>query len=478
MERENAWKKYQKNKEVNKVHDFAKGYKEFLSNCKTERECTKYFEKKAQSRGFISIEEAISKNKKLKAGDRIYATNMGKEIALFVIGKEDICNGMNILGAHIDSPRLDLKQNPLYEDSDMALLDTHYYGGIKKYQWVTIPLALHGTIAKTDGTTVDFVIGEKEDDPVFCITDLLIHLSADQMSKEAKKVIEGEDLNVLIGSIPFGDEIKDDKEKKQLINKNVMNIIIEYFNGIDKKNGSEKYDYREEDFMSCEVEVVPAGKARDMGVDRSMILGYGHDDRVCSYPTFEAVCRAKKPKRTVCGLLVDKEEIGSVGATGMNSRFFENTVAELINLCTDYSDLLLRRALSNSFAISSDVSGAYDSIYGSAFEKKNSAYLGRGFAVNKYTGARGKSGSNDASAEYMGKIRSIFEENDIYYQTCELGKVDQGGGGTIAYIFGNYNMNVIDGGVAVLSMHAPYEVISKVDLYEAYKSYIAFAMKA
>lgn len=478
MERENAWKKYQKNKEVNKVHDFAKGYKEFLSNCKTERECTKYFEKKAQSRGFISIEEAISKNKKLKAGDRIYATNMGKEIALFVIGKEDICNGMNILGAHIDSPRLDLKQNPLYEDSDMALLDTHYYGGIKKYQWVTIPLALHGTIAKTDGTTVDFVIGEKEDDPVFCITDLLIHLSADQMSKEAKKVIEGEDLNVLIGSIPFGDEIKDDKEKKQLINKNVMNIIIEYFNGIDKKNGSEKYDYREEDFMSCEVEVVPAGKARDMGVDRSMILGYGHDDRVCSYPTFEAVCRAKKPKRTVCGLLVDKEEIGSVGATGMNSRFFENTVAELINLCTDYSDLLLRRALSNSFAISSDVSGAYDSIYGSAFEKKNSAYLGRGFAVNKYTGARGKSGSNDASAEYMGKIRSIFEENDIYYQTCELGKVDQGGGGTIAYIFGNYNMNVIDGGVAVLSMHAPYEVISKVDLYEAYKAYIAFAMKA
>ncbi len=478
MERENVWKKYQKKDEINKVHSFANGYKEFLSNCKTERECTKYFEKKAQSRGFISIEEAIKKNKKLKTGDRIYATNMGKEIALFVIGKEDICNGMNILGAHIDSPRLDLKQNPLYEDSDMALLDTHYYGGIKKYQWVTIPLALHGTIAKTDGTTVDFVIGEKDDDPVFCITDLLIHLSADQMSKEAKKVIEGEDLNVLIGSIPYGDEIKNDKEKKQLINKNVMNIIIEYFNNIDKENGNKKYDYREEDFMSCEVEVVPAGKARDMGVDRSMILGYGHDDRVCSYPTFEAVCRAKNPKRTVCGLLVDKEEIGSVGATGMNSRFFENTVAELINLCTDYSDLLLRRTLSNSFAISSDVSGAYDSIYGSAFEKKNSAYLGKGFAVNKYTGARGKSGSNDASAEYMGKIRSIFEENDIYYQTCELGKVDQGGGGTIAYIFGNYNMNVIDGGVAVLSMHAPYEVISKVDLYEAYKAYIAFAMKA
>ena len=268
MERENVWKKYQKKDEINKVHSFANGYKDFLSNCKTERECTKYFEKKAKSRGFISIEEAIKKNKKLKTGDRIYATNMGKEIALFVIGKEDICNGMNILGAHIDSPRLDLKQNPLYEDSDMALLDTHYYGGIKKYQWVTIPLALHGTIAKTDGTTVDFVIGEKDDDPVFCITDLLIHLSADQMSKEAKKVIEGEDLNVLIGSIPYGDEIKNDKEKKQLINKNVMNIIIEYFNNIDKENGNKKYDYREEDFMSCEVEVVPAGKARDMGVDR------------------------------------------------------------------------------------------------------------------------------------------------------------------------------------------------------------------
>ena len=478
MERENAWKCYKNKKELDKVFKFAEGYRQFLSECKTERECTNYFEAKAIERGFISLEEALKKNKKLKAGDRVYATNMGKEIALFVIGKEDLSNGMNILGAHIDSPRLDLKQNPLYEDSDMALLDTHYYGGIKKYQWVTIPLALHGVVSKTDGTTVEFAIGEDENDPVFCITDLLIHLSADQLTKEAKKVVEGEDLNVLVGSMPFAEELNKDADKKELVKRNVLNIITAYFEGLDKANGNKKYKFKEEDFMSCEVEVVPAGRARDMGVDRSMILGYGHDDRVCAYPTFEAVCRAKKPKRTVCGLLVDKEEIGSVGATGMNSRFFENTVAELINLNGDYSDILLRRALSNSFAISSDVSGAYDSIYASAFEKKNSAYLGRGFAVNKYTGARGKSGSNDASAEYMGKIRSIFEAENVYYQTCELGKVDQGGGGTIAYIFGNYNMNVIDGGVAVLSMHAPFEVISKVDLYEAYRAYVAFAQNA
>ena len=399
-----------------------------------------------------------------------------------MIGKEDISEGMNILGAHIDSPRLDLKQNPLYEDSNSAYLDTHYYGGIKKYQWVTLPLALHGTIAKTDGTTIDFAIGEDEDDPVFCITDLLIHLSADQLTKEAKKVIEGEDLNLLVGSIPLvKGSAKDDKDKdssKELVKKNILKIIIDYLNKFDKDSGNKRYEYKEEDFMSCEVEVVPAGRARDMGFDRSMILGYGHDDRVCAYPTVEAVLQVKKPKRTVCGLLVDKEEIGSVGATGMSSRFFENTVAELINLTGDYSDLLLRRALANSFAISSDVSGGYDSIYSSAFEKNNSAYLGKGFAVNKYTGARGKSGSNDASAEYMGKIRSIFEGNDIYFQTCELGKVDQGGGGTIAYIFGNYNMNVIDGGVAVLSMHAPFEVISKVDLYEAYRAYVAFAKEA
>ncbi len=478
MEREIAWKKYKDEKEKKKVFAFADKYKEFLSSCKTERECTEYFEEKAKEKGFVDIEDVIEEGRELKPGDRIYATNMGKEIALFVIGKEDISEGMNILGAHIDSPRLDLKQNPLYEDTNMAYLDTHYYGGIKKYQWVTMPLALHGTIAKKDGTNLNFVIGEDPEDPVFCITDLLPHLSADQLTKEAKKVIEGEDLNLLIGSIPFADEIKDDKDKKELIKKNILSIITTYLKDFDKENGSGKYDYKEEDFMSCEVEVVPAGRARDMGIDRSMILGYGHDDRVCSYPTFEAVCRAKKPRRTVCGLLVDKEEIGSVGATGMSSRFFENVVAELINLSGDYSDILLRRALSNSYAISSDVSGGYDSIYSSAFEKNNSAYLGKGFAVNKYTGARGKSGSNDASAEYMGKIRAIFDENDICYQTAELGKVDQGGGGTIAYIFGNYNMNVIDGGVAVLSMHAPFEVISKVDLYEAYKAYVAFAVNA
>ena len=483
MDRENVWKKYQKSNEVNKVMAFAEGYKEFLSTCKTERECTSYFEEAAIENGFISIEEAIESGKTLKAGDRIYATNMGKEIALFVIGKEDIEDGMNILGAHIDSPRLDLKQNPLYEDSGMAYLDTHYYGGIKKYQWVTMPLALHGTIAKTDGSALHFTIGEDDDDPVFCITDLLPHLSADQMTKEAKKVIEGEDLNLLVGSIPLIDDKKSDaKDKKDAtkdaVKKNILNIIIDYLNKFDKDSGNGKYDYKEEDFMSCEVEVVPAGKAKDMGFDRGLILGYGHDDRVCSYPTFKAVLRAKKPRRTVCGLLVDKEEIGSVGATGMSSRFFENTVAELINMQSEYSDILLRRALTNSYAISSDVSGGFDSIYPSAFEKNNSAYLGKGFTINKYTGARGKSGSNDASAEYMGKLRSIFENHDIRFQTCELGKVDQGGGGTIAYIFGNYNMNVIDGGVPVLSMHAPFEVISKVDLYEAYKAYVAFAQEA
>lgn len=478
MERENAWKKYTDKKDMAKVMDFAEGYREFISTCKTERECTRYFEKLAIEDGFINIEDAIANGKKLKAGDRIYAVNMDKEIALFVIGKEDISNGMNILGAHIDSPRLDLKQNPLYEDSTLAYLDTHYYGGIKKYQWVTLPLALHGTIAKTDGTAINFVIGEDDNDPVFCITDLLPHLSADQLSKEAKKVIEGEDLNILIGSIPYADEIKKDKAKSDLVKKNIMKIIIDYLEKFDKKNGGGKYKFREEDFMSCEVEVVPAGKARDMGFDRSMILGYGHDDRVCAYPTYKAVSETKKPKRTVCGLLVDKEEIGSVGATGMSSRFFENVVAELINLSGNYSDIYLRRALSNSYAISSDVSAGYDSIYSSAFDKNNAAYLGRGFAVNKYTGARGKSGSNDASAEYVGKVRGIFESSDIYYQMCELGKVDQGGGGTIAYIFGNYNMNVIDGGVAVLSMHAPFEVISKVDLYEAYKAYVAFASEA
>nr|MCR4611005.1 aminopeptidase [Lachnospiraceae bacterium] len=460
-----------------KVLDFAEGYKKFLSTCKTERECTSYFEDLAIERGFISIEEAIANGKKLKAGDRIYAVNMEKEIALFVIGKEDISEGMNILGAHIDSPRLDLKQNPLYEDSEMAYFETHYYGGIKKYQWVTLPLALHGRISKTDGSSIDFSIGEDDDDPVFCITDLLPHLAAEQYKRDANKIIEGEDLNVLVGSMPFYEEIKDDKEK-DLVKKNILNIIINYLENFNKENEKAPYKFAEEDFMSCEVEVVPAGKARDMGFDRSLILGYGHDDRVCSYPTFEAVCKAKKPRRTVCGNLVDKEEIGSVGATGMGSRFFENTVAELINLSGNYSDILLRRALTNSYAISSDVSGAYDSIYSSAFEKKNSAFIGKGFTINKYTGARGKSNSNDASAEYMGKIRGIFESKGITYHTSELGKVDQGGGGTIAYIFGNYNMNVIDGGVPVLSMHAPYEVISKVDLYEAYKAYVAFAMDA
>ena len=439
---------------MNKLID---GYLSFLDNGKTERRCATEIIKQAEEAGYKSIDSY----KSLKAGDRVYICKMGKAVMLFDIGSEDISNGMNILGAHIDSPRLDVKQNPVYEKSGIVYLNTHYYGGIKKYQWLAMPLAINGFVFLKNGKKIDINVGDDPEDPVFCISDILPHIAQKQMEKTASEFIEGENLDLIIGVGPEAKDGETDPNK---------NRIISIF--------KEKYGFDEADFGSAELEVVPAGKARDMGVDRSMILGYGHDDRVCSYPTFEAVCRAKKPKRTVCGLLVDKEEIGSVGATGMNSRFFENTVAELINLNGDYSDILLRRALSNSYAISSDVSGAYDSIYASAFEKKNSAYLGRGFAVNKYTGARGKSGSNDASAEYMGKIRSIFEAENVYYQTCALGKVDQGGGGTIAYIFGNYNMNVIDGGVAVLSMHAPFEVISKVDLYEAYRAYVAFAQNA
>ena len=381
-----------------------------------------------------------------------------------MIGSEDMEQGMNILGAHIDSPRLDLKQNPLYEDTDMVLLDTHYYGGVKKYQWVTLPLALHGVIAKKDGTVIPVNIGEKPEDPVFGVSDLLIHLAADQMEKKASKVIEGEDMDVLVGSLPLYDE--KDEEKKELVKKNVLRIL------------QEQYDIEEEDFLSAEIEVVPAGAARDYGFDRSMIMGYGHDDRVCAYPSFMAMLAVEAPKRTLACLLVDKEEIGSVGATGMQSRFFENTVAELVNACGDYSELKVRRALKNSKVLSSDVSAAFDPNYPSVMEKRNAAYFGRGLVFNKYTGSRGKSGSNDAGAEYVGSLRRIMDDAGVSYQTAELGKVDQGGGGTIAYILGNYDMQVIDSGVAVLNMHAPWEIISKVDLYEAYRGYIAFLENA
>lgn len=464
MERENAWKKYQTKDEKDKVFAFAEDYRGFLSDCKTERECTAYFADKAKKAGYISLEEIINANRRLKAGDKVYAVNKDKGIALFVIGSEDMEQGMNILGAHIDSPRLDLKQNPLYEDTDMVLLDTHYYGGVKKYQWVTLPLALHGVIAKKDGTVIPVNIGEKPEDPVFGVSDLLIHLAADQMEKKASKVIEGEDMDVLVGSLPLYDE--KDEEKKELVKKNVLRIL------------QEQYDIEEEDFLSAEIEVVPAGAARDYGFDRSMIMGYGHDDRVCAYPSFMAMLAVEAPKRTLACLLVDKEEIGSVGATGMQSRFFENTVAELVNACGDYSELKVRRALKNSKVLSSDVSAAFDPNYPSVMEKRNAAYFGRGLVFNKYTGSRGKSGSNDAGAEYVGSLRRIMDDAGVSYQTAELGKVDQGGGGTIAYILGNYDMQVIDSGVAVLNMHAPWEIISKVDLYEAYRGYIAFLENA
>ena len=460
MERENAWKKYQTKEEKEKVFAFAEDYRRFLSDCKTERECAAYFAGRAKEAGYASLEEVIASKTQLKAGDRVYAVNKDKGIALFVMGSEDLEQGMNILGAHIDSPRLDLKQNPLYEDTDMALLDTHYYGGVKKYQWVTLPLALHGVIVKKDGSVISVSIGEKPEDPVFGVSDLLIHLASDQMEKKASKVIEGEDMDVLVGSLPLYDE--KDKEKKELVKKNVLRIL------------QEQYGVEEEDFLSAEIEVVPAGAARDYGFDRSMIMGYGHDDRVCAYPSFMAMTAVEAPKRTLACLLVDKEEIGSVGATGMQSRFFENTVAELVNARGDYSELKVRRALKNSRVLSSDVSAAFDPNYPSVMEKRNAAYFGRGLVFNKYTGSRGKSGSNDAGAEYMGSLRRIMDDAGVSYQTAELGKVDQGGGGTIAYILGNYDMQVIDSGVAVLNMHAPWEIISKVDLYEAYRGYIAF----
>lgn len=460
MERKNAWEKYQDESGKKKVFDFAEEYRQFLSENKTERECCSYFEQKAKDHGFQNIEDLISEGKTLKPGDKVYLVDKKKQMASFVIGKKPISEGMRILGAHMDSPRIDLKQNPLYEDTDMALFDTHYYGGVKKYQWVALPLALHGVVVKKDGTVVDVNIGEKESDPVFGISDLLIHLAGEQMEKKASKVIDGEDLNVLIGSIPV-----ENKEEKERVKANVLSII------------KEQYQIEEEDFLSAEIEVVPAGAARDYGFDRSMIMGYGHDDRVCSYPSFEAMLAVDVPEYTSACLLVDKEEIGSVGATGMHSRFFENTVAELLALTGEEVSLKLRRALKNSKVLSSDVSAAFDPNYPSVSEKKNSAYFGRGMVFNKYTGSRGKSGSNDAGAEYVGWLRQVMDESNVYFQTSELGKVDAGGGGTIAYILGNLDMEVIDSGVAVLNMHAPWEIISKVDLYEAYLGYVAFLNK-
>lgn len=460
MENNNAWVKYPEGEKRQCVMDFAEDYRKFISKCKTERECMREFVSMAEKAGFAELDEIIRKGTRIKAGDKIYAGKMGKAAVFFVIGKQDMEKGMNILGAHIDSPRLDLKQAPLYEDNEMAMLDTHYYGGVKKYQWVTLPLALHGVFIKKDGTAVHVNIGDAPGDPVFGISDLLIHLSGEQMEKKASKVIEGEKLDLLIGSVPM--EKEDKKEAKEAVKANILRIL------------KETYDVTEEDFLSAEIEAVPAGEARDYGFDRSMIMGYGHDDRVCAYPSFQAILNVKEPKITSVCLLVDKEEIGSVGATGMQSRFFEDTVAELLNHMGDYSEISLRRAMRNSKMLSSDVSAAYDPNYPEVTEKRNAAYFGKGLVFNKYTGSRGKSGSNDANAEYMAELRRILDERNIAFQTSELGKVDQGGGGTIAYILANYGMQVIDSGVAVLNMHAPWEIISKVDLYEALLGYQAF----
>lgn len=466
MERDLTWEQYTA-KEKKDVFTFAEEYRRFISDCKTERECVAEFTKLAQAAGCKDMTDVIAGKKKLKAGDKVYAINSGKSMAIYVIGQKPLEEGMNILGAHIDSPRLDLKQNPVYEDTGLAMLDTHYYGGVKKYQWVTLPLALHGVIVKKDGSVVTVNIGEKPEDPVFGVSDLLIHLASEQLEKKGNKIIEGENLDVLIGSIPAeAKKGKDDEKVKDRVKENILDIL------------KAEYGVEEEDFLSAEIEVVPAGMARDYGFDRSMIMGYGHDDRVCAYPSFEAILQMKKPERTSVCLLVDKEEIGSVGATGMQSRFFENMTAEVMHASGQYSELALRRALGNSRVLSSDVSAAFDPNYPAVMEKKNAAYFGRGMVFNKYTGSRGKSGSNDANAEYVGFLRAIMDKNKVFFQTAELGKVDQGGGGTIAYILANYGMDVIDSGVAVLNMHAPWEIISKADLYEAYKGYMAFLKEA
>ena len=449
--KKNAWLKYSA-AQLKAVDKLADEYKEFISKCKTERECVTEIIRQAKALGFKDLNSV----KKVKSGDKIYSANMGKAIALFVVGKEPLENGMKILGAHIDSPRIDIKQNPLYEDKELCLLDTHYYGGIKKYQWVTLPLAIHGVVCRKDGSVLNIVIGEDEKDPVIGISDLLIHLSQDQLKKDGAKVIEGEDLNVLVGSIPLkGDE-------KDAVKVNVLKII------------KDKYGFEEDDFLSAELEVVPAGRARDFGLDRSMVYGYGQDDRICAFTSAKALFNTTSVDRTAVCILVDKEEIGSVGATGMTSAFFENTVADLMDKKGEYSELKVRKALANSHMLSSDVSAGFDPNYPSVMEIKNAAFLGHGMAFCKFTGSRGKSGSNDANPEFIAKIRAIFDKNNVSYQFCELGKVDQGGGGTIAYIMAKYNMEVIDSGVALHNMHAPWELSSKADIYEAELGYEVF----
>ena len=460
MVKKNVWNEYTE-KQIKETNEFAKNYCYFLDHGKTERECIDQIVNKIEKFGYQELQDVMKSGKTLKKGDKVYSVCMNKSIVMFQIGEESMENGMNILGAHIDSPRLDIKQNPLYEDGGIAYLDTHYYGGVKKYQWVTLPLALHGVIVKKDGTTVEVNIGEEEDDPVFFVSDLLIHLAQDQMEKKASKVIEGEALDIVVGNIPLSNK-EEDKEDVTAVKNNILRIL------------KEMYDIEEEDFISAELEVVPAGKAREAGFDRSLILSYGHDDRVCAFSSLEAMLEVTDSTRTTCCILVDKEEIGSVGATGMRSNFFANTVAEVLNLTGDYNDLVLRRCLANSYMLSSDVNAAYDPTYASQFDKKNTSFLGQGMILIKFTGSRGKSGSNDANAEYIAQIRKAMEKDHIIYQTAELGKVDAGGGGTIAYILALYGMNVIDCGIAVLNMHAPWEAISKADLYETKRGYAAF----
>lgn len=452
MELKTVWEKYNEN-DLKELDVFTEDYRAFLSKAKTEREFVKEAVALIEANGFKNL---AAVNGSLKAGDKVYVVNKNKNLCMFVIGEKPLTEGMNILGAHIDSPRLDLKQKPLYEKDGLALMDTHYYGGIKKYQWVARPMALHGVICKKDGITVDIVVGEDEKDPVVGIGDLLIHLAAEQMKKPASTVITGEQLDVLVGSIPLA------KEEKDAVKANVLHIL------------KEKYGVEEDDFISAEIEVVPAGNARSYGLDSSMILGYGHDDRVCAYTSMRAIMEMEKPERTSCCILVDKEEIGSVGATGMQSRFFENTIAKMLSMNGVESLVKLNETFEASKMLSSDVSSAVDPNFADVDDPKNAAYFGKGIVFNKYTGARGKSGSNDANPEFIAEIRAAMAKDNIQFQTCELGKVDVGGGGTIAYILANLNMDVIDAGIAVQNMHAPCEIVSKADVFEGYRAYKAF----
>ena len=459
MKENNAWNNYSE-KDIVSLESLSRDYISFLSNGKTERECTDLLVEMAESNGYRDLNEIIKNNEKISVGSKVYAVNMKKSVMMLNIGKDIINNGMNILGAHIDSPRLDIKQNPLYEKDEFAYLNTQYYGGIKKYQWVTLPLAIHGVVVKTDGTSVKVAIGEDDNDPVFFISDLLIHLAGEQMKKKAEDVVEGENLDIVVGTKPLS------KDEEDAVKANVLKLL------------KEKYNITEDDFWSAELEVVPAGKAREAGLDKSLILSYGHDDRSCAYTSAVAMMEVPNPEKTACGLFVDKEEIGSVGATGMESHFFEDTMREILDRMGLYSELNLKRLLRNCRMLSSDVSATYDPLFADKFDKPNSAQFGRGIVFNKYTGGRGKSGSNDANAEYLADLRRIFNKHNVAFQSAELGKVDAGGGGTIAYILSLYGMEVVDSGIAVLSMHAPWEAISKSDLYEAKKGYVAFLLDA